>query len=176
MSNLITLFKRNKQFAKDFNTPNLPMLPKLGTVVLTCADSRVDPAHIFKLDLGESLVMRNTGGRVTQEIIKEIASIVFMVSKAGGDKSGSFELIIMHHTDCGAERFANPELQHALKKNMGIDVSSLAITDHEKSLYEDIECLRNSPIIPGYVIVSGCIYDVKDGSVREIIKPAALSS
>lgn len=176
MSNLTTLFNRNLQFSNDFDAADLPILPKLRTVVLTCADARVDPAHIFKLDLGESVVMRNTGGRVTQEVVREIASMAFIVAKMDGAERGPFELIIMQHTHCAAERFADPNTQLALMKHVGVDVSSLAIADHETSLREDIELLRNAPEIPGYIIVSGSIYDVQNGRVREVIKPAALRS
>lgn len=174
MSNLKTLIDRNTQFVNDFNASELKALPKLRTIVLTCADARVDPAHIFNLQLGESLVMRNTGGRVTQDVIEEIGSIAFMVAKMDGPDPGPFELVIMQHTQCGAERFADPGFQKALMDQVGIDVSSLAIVDHEKSLADDIERLRNAPEIPGHIIVSGCIYDVKDGSVREVIKACTL--
>lgn len=174
MSNLKTLFTRNRQFSNNFKAEDLPILPKLRTVVLTCADARVDPAHIFKLDLGESVVMRNTGGRVTQEVIKEIASMAFVVAKMDGPERGPFELIIMQHTQCAAERFADPNTQLALKEHVGVDVSSLASTDHEESLRADIEYLRKAPEIPNYIIVSGCIYDVHNGTVREVVNPSPL--
>lgn len=174
MSNLITLINRNKEFTNNFNKADLSPIPKLRSVVLTCADARVDPAHILNLDLGESLVMRNTGGRVTQEVIEEIASIAFMVSQMDGDELGSFEILIMHHTNCGAERFADPNLQKSLKEKLDIDVSALAITSHKESLRKDIEILKKSPKIPGYIVVSGCIYDVKDGSIKEVFKSAPL--
>jgi carbonic anhydrase len=176
MSNLTTLLNRNKDFKDNFNKGELQPIPKLRSVVLTCADARVDPAHILNLDLGESLVMRNTGGRVTKEIIEEIASIAFMVAQMDGEKLGPFELLIMHHTNCGAERFTDPNLQNALKNNLGIDVRDLAINNHTESLREDIEKLKKSPQIPDYITVSGCIYDVKDGSVEEVFKPLKLSS
>ncbi len=176
MSNSITLLNRNKQFSNNFNAANLPVTPQLRSVVLTCADARVDPAHIFKLDLGDSIVMRNSGGRVTKEIIEEIAAMAFMVGKMDGDEKKPFELIVMHHTHCGTERYANPEFQQALKMHIGIDVSSLAIHNHEKSLHEDLEKLRIASEIPGYIIASGCIYDVEDGTIHQVIEPTALES
>lgn len=80
----------------------------------------------------------------------------------------------MQHTQCGAERFADPNLQAALKNNLGIDVSAVAITDHDQSIKGDIERLRTAPEIPESIIVSGYIYDVQTGSVREVVAPAAL--
>ena len=88
---------------------------------------------------------------------------------------GPFELVIIHHTQCGAERFADPDFQTVLKEQVGVDVSSVAITDHEQSLREDVERLRSAPEVPGHIVVSGFIYDVRHGCVREVIAPAALA-
>lgn len=175
MSNTATLLDRNRLFADDFAGADLPVLPKLRTVVLTCVDARVDPAHVLGLELGDAVVMRNNGGRVTQEVVQEIAALAFLVSKMDGPQRGPFELVIMQHTQCGAERFADPALQRALKEHVGVDVSALAITDHEASLREDIERLRNAPEVPGYVVVSGYLYDVRHGLIREVVAPAPLA-
>ncbi len=175
MSNTATLLDRNRQFASDFAAGDLPVLPKLRTVVLTCADSRVDPAHIIGLELGDAVVIRNNGGRVTPEVVHEIAALSFLVAKMDGAERGPFELIIIQHSECGAERFADPDLQRALKEQLGVDVSPLAITDHELSLREDVERLRSAPEVPGHIVVSGFIYDVKNGQVREVIAPAELA-
>jgi len=176
MTNSKTLFNRNTQFSNDFNAADLPIIPQLRSVILTCADARVDPAHIFQLNLGESVVMRNSGGRVTKEIIEEIAAMAFMVGKMDGDEQKPFELIVMHHTHCGTERYANPEFQQALKMHIGIDVSSLAIHNHEKSLHEDIEKLRTASEIPRYIIASACIYNVENGTIHQVIEPATLGA
>lgn len=175
MSNTTTLLNRNRQFASNFAAADLPIMPKLRTVLLTCIDARVDPAHVLGLELGDVVVMRNNGGRVTQEVVHEIATIAFMSAMMDGGEPKPFELIIMQHTQCGAERFADPNFQRGLKEQVGVDVSSLAITDHEQSLREDIERLRSAPEVPGYIVVSGFIYDVQHGSVREVIAPAALA-
>jgi len=176
MSNTTTLLSRNRQFASNFSAADLPVLPKMRTVVLTCGDSRVDPAHILGLELGDAVVIRNNGGRVTPGVVEEIAALSFIVSQMDGAEPGGFELVIVQHTECGAERFANPDVQRALKEHIGVDVSSVAITDHEQSLRDDVERLRNAPEVPGYIVVSGFIYDVRHGDIREVIAPAALAS
>lgn len=176
MTNTALLLERNRRFADEFTAADLPILPKLRTVVLACADARVDPAHILGLELGDAVVIRNNGGRVTPAVLDEIAALAFMVARMDGAESGSFDLILMQHTQCGAERFADPGFQRALKEHIGIDVSSVAITDHEQSLHEDVERLRGAPAVPRHIVVSGLIYDVKHGTVREVIPPAALSS
>lgn len=175
MSNTTTLIDRNRRFASGFTAADMPILPKLRTVILACVDARVDPAHILGLELGDAVVIRNNGGRVTPAVVEEIATLAFMVAKMDGDAPGGFELILMQHTQCGAERFADPNFQSALKQNLGIDVSTVAIADHEESLREDVERLRNAPEVPGYIVVSGLIYDVGHGRVREVIAPAALA-
>ncbi|NJO33587.1 MAG: carbonic anhydrase [Rhodospirillales bacterium] len=175
MSSTTTLLNRNRQFASDFTAADLPILPKLRTVVLACGDSRVDPAHVLGLELGDAVVIRNNGGRVTQEVVNEIAALAFMVAKMEGGEPRPWELVIMQHTQCGAERFADPDFQRALKEHIGVDVSSSAISDHEQSLREDVERLRSAPNVPGYIVVSGYIYDVQHGRVREVIAPAALA-
>ncbi len=176
MSSTATLLDRNRRFAGGFAVADLPILPKLRTVVLTCGDARVDPAHVLGLELGDAVVIRNNGGRVTPEVVHEIAALSFLVAKMDGAERGPFELVIMQHTECGAERFADPDLQHALKAQLGVDVSSVAISDHELSLREDVERLRNAPEVPGYIVVSGFIYDVRHGHARQVIAPAALAS
>lgn len=175
MSETTTLLDRNRTFAGTFEAGNLPIVPKMRTVVLACADARVDPVHIFGLELGDAVIIRNNGGRVTPAVIEEIATLAFMVAMMDGETPGRFELVLVQHTQCGAERFADPEFQKSLKAKVGVDVSAVAITDHELSLQDDVESLRNAPEIPNYVVVSGYIYDVQNGQVREIISPAPLS-
>lgn len=176
MSSTPTLLDRNRRFASDFAAADLPIIPKLRTVVLTCGDARVDPAHTLGLELGDSAIIRNNGGRVTTEVVHEIAALAFMVAKMDGARRGMFELIIVQHTHCGAERMVDPDFQRALEEHAGVDVSSVAIADHEQSLRADVERLRRAPEVPGYIVVSGYIYDVRNGRLREVIAPAALES
>ena len=174
MTNMSTLLTRNEKFAANFDKSELPILPKLRMVILTCGDARVDPAHVFDLKLGEAVVIRNNGGCVTKAVIEEIVGLAAMVAMMDGDKQGGFELVLLQHTECGAERFANPDMQKMFKEKLGIDVSESAIHDHDEALTEDFERLRSAPNIPNYIVVSGYIYDVHNGRVREVIEPAAL--
>lgn len=109
-------------------------------------------------------------------VVEEIAALAFMVAKIDGDSPGPFEIIIMQHTQCGAERFANPELQQAMRDRIGFDVAPHAIENHDQSPRDDIERLRSAPEVPSYVVVSGLLYDVKDGAIREVVAPTTLSS
>lgn len=176
MSSTTILLDRNRQFVSDFAAADLPVLPRLRTVVLTCADQRVDPAHILGLELGEVAVMRNNGGRVTEAVVEEVATLAFMVAKMDGAEPRPWELVLMQHTQCGAERLADPDFQRVLKEHIGVDVSSSAIADHEQSLREDVERLRSAPNVPGYIVVSGLLYDVQNGHVRQVFAPTPLGS
>lgn len=175
MTSTAILQERNRHFAKNFTHGDLPILPKMRSVILTCVDARVDPAHVLGVELGDAVVIRNNGGRVTPAVIEEIATLAFMVAKLDGDAPEPFEVVIMHHTQCGAERFADPEFRKALKAHIGVDVSSVAISNHQDSLREDIERLRKADTVPGHIIVSGYIYDVKNGQIREVAPPKPLS-
>lgn len=176
MTMTTTLLKRNREFANNFDSAELAIIPKLRTVIISCADARVDPAHVLSLELGDAVVIRNNGGRVTQAVVEELAAMSFMVAKMDGAEPGPFEVIIMHHTQCGAERFADLDFQNLLKQQIGVDVSSTAISDHKQSLRDDIETLCNAPEVPGYIVVSGFIYDVQNGLLSEVVAPAELNS
>ncbi len=73
MADVETLIERNRDFARSFNQGDLAIRPRVSTLVVTCLDARVDPAHFFGLELGDAVVMRNIGGRVTDEIIEHIS-------------------------------------------------------------------------------------------------------
>jgi carbonic anhydrase len=83
MADMQTLLDRNHDFASSFNQGDLTLLPRLSTLVLTCLDARVDPAHLLGLELGDAVVMRNIGGRVTDEVIEQIAILRGLAVVAG---------------------------------------------------------------------------------------------
>lgn len=174
MSIQTDLIARNRTFAVNFAHGDMPVLPKLRTVLLTCADARVDPAHVLGLDLGEAVVIRNNGGRVTRAVIEEVATLSVMVTAITEGKESGFELILMQHTQCGAQRLADPELQSMLKNRLGIDVSEYAITDHAKDLMTDIERLASARELPDTIVVSAMLYDVANGTAREVAPPRSL--
>ena len=176
MSIQADLIARNKPFAAKFNQADLPMLPILRTLIVTCVDARVDPAHIFGLELGEAVILRNNGGRVTRAVIEEIATLSVMVSGATQGKEKGFNVVLMEHTNCGSERLADPELQAMMKEKMGIDVTPYAITDQETDLKGDIQRLVAAPEVPDEIVVSALLYDVFTGTVKEIAPEASLGA
>ncbi len=174
MANAHTLIDRNLEFANSFNQGDLPLPPRLSILILTCLDARVDPAHLFGLELGDAVVMRNIGGRVTDEVIEQIAILRGLAVAGGGV---GFEVAVVHHTDCGASRFANPQVRQKLSQVAGTGeaaIERLAITDPKISVAEDLDRLRAAPTLPDELVVGGYVYDVTDGRVREVIAPASL--
>ena len=85
MADVQTLIDGNLEFARNFTQRDLALLPRLSTLVLTCLDARVDPAHFLGLELGDAVVMRNIGGRVTDEVIEHIAIVRALVAVAGAE-------------------------------------------------------------------------------------------
>ncbi len=177
MADVQVLIDRNHEFASSFDQGDLAILPRLSTLVLTCLDARVDPAHILGLELGDAVVMRNIGGRVTDEVIEHIAILQPLAALVGGG-SAALEVAIVHHTDCGASRFANPQARQKLGQAAGTGeaaIEKLAITDPQTSVAADIDRLRAAPTLPDELVVAGYVYDVTDGHVREAFAPASLS-
>ncbi len=177
MADVQVLIDRNLEFASSFDQGDLAILPRLSTLVLTCLDARVDPAHLLGLKLGDAVVMRNIGGRVTDEVIEHIATLQALAALVGGG-SAALEVAIVHHTDCGASRFANPEVRQKLGQAAGtgeVAIKRLAIADPQISVAEDLDRLRAAPTLPDELVVAGYVYDVTDGHVREAFAPASLS-
>ena len=177
MTDFQTLIDRNFEFASRFDQGDLAILPRLSTLVLTCLDARVDPAHFLGLELGDAVVMRNIGGRVTDEVIKQIAILQTLAAMLGGGGEAAFEVAIVHHTDCGASRFANPQVRQRLGQAAGTGeaaIERLAIIDPQTSVAEDLDRLRSAPNLPDELVVAGYVYDVTDGHVRETFAPTSL--
>lgn len=168
MADIKSLLKRNQAFASNYcNT--LGIIPRFSSIILTCLDARTDPAHFLALKAGDALVIRNAGGRVTPDVELEIGLLWEMVKNFQGEKFKGLDLAIIHHTDCGMERIANPEIITGLSQRLGVDknkIESLAIPDHEQSLKDDIERVRNSSFIPKDLSVTGYLMDIKNGLVN----------
>ncbi len=178
MSDLQTLLERNHQFAAEYKG-GLTILPKFSTFILTCLDARIDPAHFLGLQLGDAVVFRNAGGRVTDDLELDLGILWTLVARASGENFRGLSLAIVQHTDCGLERLANPEFATALSKRLEVkqaQIDGLVNTDHVQRIHEDIEHLRKSPLVPKGLVVSGHIYRVEDGTIEEAVAPAALES
>lgn len=176
MSDLQIFAERNKIYAQN-HKGRLPLMPTFSTVVLTCVDSRIDPAYFLGLKEGEAIIIRNAGARITEEVEKELGILSVMASLAGGDEFKGLSLAIVQHTDCGYERLANPQIRSAIHHKVGIDMNELefrANDDHTATLKDDIEKLRQSSYVPNNLVISGHIFNVDTGLIEEIFTPESL--
>ncbi len=178
MSNVPRLLDGNRRFSAHFADGELPIRPRLSTIVLTCLDARVDPAHLFGLQLGDALVIRNAGGRLGPGVLTDLAVLGLLAATLPGGKAKPQELVILHHTDCGMSRFADPSAREALAQRLGIEpdkvATTMAITDPAQSVRDDIARLREAPGPPDDLVVSGLVYDVAHGTVEQVVAPTPL--
>ena len=171
------LLDRNRSFAEQFEAGDLVIRPRMSTIILTCVDSRVDPAHIFGLGLVDAVVMRNAGGRITPPVMKDLAILGVLVTNMPGPSAMQPELVVIHHTDCGMSRLAKPAIQQQVAEKLGLsvdEIAAMAITDPAASVQDDIERLHRTPGAPGQLVVSGLVYDVKNGTIDQVVPPAPL--
>jgi carbonic anhydrase len=167
---------RNRAFAAARGHEGAVVLPTLGLFVITCLDPRVDPAHFLGLGLSDAMVVRNVGGRVTPEVINDVAFIGQLAESVLPDGL-LFEVAVIHHTQCGTGAFADDTFRHRYAERIGADESTLrdrAVVDPAATVTRDVERLRSAPVIPGRVRVSGHVYDVATGLVETVI-PAGRS-
>jgi carbonic anhydrase len=174
MNIIETLIQRNEAYAsKGFRT-GLRMMPSMKTTIIGCVDPRVDPYDILGLEPGEAAVIRNVGGRIFPSTLQTMG-MLRVVSKANGGELGpGWNLIVLHHTDCGINCLVHsPDL---LAKHFGVgtaDLEPLSITDPRKSVAVDVAALKANPQLPGGFLVTGLVYDVETGLI-EVVVPSAL--
>jgi carbonic anhydrase len=141
----------------------------------TANDSRSagDPAQVFGLELGDAIVARTAGGRVTPAVLQDLAWISYLHEvKTPG--AGWFELAVMHHTDCGSGLFADDELRHGFAARGGYDdteLAALAVLDPAATVPVDVEKIVSAPAVSPAIRVSGYSYDVKTGLITVIVPP-----
>lgn len=179
MSNIAPLLQRNQAFANDPEArqgmPRLPFIPHLGLYIVTCIDPRVDPAQVLGIRLGEAIVQRDIGGRITPAMIADIAYIGYLVDTKAPE-GPYFEVAIIHHTDCGSTLLADDELRHGFAQRIGTDERTLADTpvlDPARTVATDVERVLWAEEIPQAVHVSGHVYDVSTGLVTTVVEAKA---
>ncbi len=177
MADLETLLDRNRSFADQFKDGDLNIRPRMSTILLTCVDARVDPAHLFGLGLGDAVVIRNAGGRITPAVLRDLAILGVLAANMPGNGALQPQLVIVQHTDCGMGRLASPPVQQQVAKRLGLsedEVVAMAVTDPTKTVRADIERLRQLPGTPDALVVTGLVYDVGNGTIDQVVAPAPL--
>jgi len=163
--NLHKILHANSEYAKKYSgKAKLGMPPSRKIAILTCMDARLDPAKFAGLNEGDAHVIRNAGGRATNDAIRSLV--------ISGSVLGTKEWLVIHHSDCGMESFTDQEISKSLEEKFdtseGNYINWFSISDREKSIKEDIERIRRNPLVSDEVNISGYLFDVKTGMLIEI--------
>ncbi len=172
----------NQTYAANFgDKANLPMPPGRHFAILTCMDARLDPAKYAGLAEGDAHVIRNAGGRASDDAIRSLVISYKLL--------GTREWFVIHHTDCGMEVFTDEIMNDLLSSSLetavldasgwrdpgpgpgsseGKYINWLTIQEQAQSVLEDVRRIRNSPLVPSTIPIFGYIYDVKSGQLIEV--------
>jgi len=155
--------KANDAYASTFDKGDLPMPPARHVAVLTCMDARLHPALFLGLELGDAHVIRNAGGRASDDAIRSLTISQQLL--------GTNTVVVIHHTDCGMVTFSNEDLRKKLKQELNVDaedIDFLPFKNLEQSVRDDVATIKNSPLLLKDIEVSGFIYDVNTGKLSPV--------
>jgi len=172
----------NSAYAQNFgDKSDLPMPPGRHFAILTCMDARLDPAKFAGLSEGDAHVIRNAGGRASDDALRSLIISYKLL--------GTREWFVIHHTNCGMETFTDEVMRGLLAaslKTSSVDetgwhdsgdgqgstegdyIDWLTIADQRKSVVADVRRIRSHPLVPNEIPVYGYVYDVKTGRLIEI--------
>lgn len=178
----------NAHYADTFgDKANLPMPPGRHFAVLTCMDARLDPAKYAGLAEGDAHVIRNAGGRASDDAIRSLVISYKLL--------GTREWFVIHHTNCGMEFFTDEVMRGLLANSLetaalGADgfydvgkgpgstegdyIDWLTIKDQAQSVTADVKRIRNHPLVPAGIPIYGFIYDVSSGKLVEVPEATAV--
>jgi carbonic anhydrase len=183
MSNVLQeVLAANQKYAANFgDKANLAMPPVRHFAILTCMDARLDPAKFAGLAEGDAHVIRNAGGRASDDAIRSLVISYKLL--------GTREWFVIHHTNCGMEFFTNEVMRGLLANSLetaaltdkgfqdvgkgpgsraGEFIEWLTIRDQEQSVRDDVQRIREHPLVPKNTAIYGYIYDVKSGRLFEV--------
>jgi carbonic anhydrase len=132
--------------------------PSQALAVLTCMDARIDVFAALGLHLGEAVVLRNAGGRVTEDVQRSLALATHVL--------GVDTVVVMQHTKCGLAGLTDLEL----RTFTGADLGFFPIDDHAAALQEDIDLLSNTPYLGKLTRIAGFVFDVERGELDDIAR------
>jgi carbonic anhydrase len=165
MATFDELLRANENYAETFDKGDLPVPPARRVAVVTCMDARLHPEDFLGIELGGAHVIRNAGGRVSEDAIRSLAISQRLL--------GTNEVVVIHHTGCGMMTFENEDLAAKIREDLGADASGqdfLTFSDLDQSVRDDVDILKNSELIPDDITLVGAVYEVETGKVREIVR------
>src|SRR6478752_6211828 len=176
------VLESNRKYAASFGEKGkLALPPARRFAILTCMDARLDPAKYAGLSEGDAHVIRNAGGRASDDAIRSLVISYKLL--------GTQEFFVVHHTDCGMEFFTDDVIRGLLANSLetaalgpdgftdvgegpgsaeGAHINWLTIADAEQSVVDDVARIRNHPLVPASIPVYGYIYDVRSGRLVEV--------
>lgn len=176
------VLKANDTYAANFgDKASLPMPPGRHFAILTCMDARLDPAKFAGFVEGDAHVIRNAGGRASEDAIRSLVISYKLL--------GTREWFVVHHVDCGMLTFTDAIISELLVEdlsaativegkwqntggekgsNEGQFINWLAFSNLPKSVYEDVVRIRRHPLVPNDIAIYGYIFDVKSGKLIEV--------
>ena len=176
------VFAANRAYAAEFGDKgSLALPPARHFAILTCMDARLDPAKFAGLAEGDAHVIRNAGGRATDDAIRSLVISYKLL--------GTREWFVIHHTNCGMELFTDETMRQLLRSSLktatldkegwkdtgegpgsteGEFINWLTISNQEESVRADVQRIRNHPLVPRDIPIYGFLYDVKTGHLREV--------
>jgi len=185
MSVLSEVLTANKNYVANFgDKSSLALPPSRQFAVLTCMDARLDPAKYAGLSEGDAHVIRNAGGRASDDAIRSLVISYKLL--------GTKEWFVIHHSDCGMEYFTDGVMRSLLENSLetatlgsdgfhdvgkgpgsseGSYIDWLTIANTQQAVTDDVERIRRHPLVPAFIPIYGYVYDVKTGSLIEV--PAA---
>lgn len=163
MAEFDQFLEANRTYVSAFDRGDLSMPPARHVAIVTCMDARLHPEKFLGLEIGDAHMIRNAGGRVSEDALRSLAISERLL--------GTTEIVVIHHTDCGMLTFTNSDLRAKIQNDLGVDVGDrdfLPFTNLEQSVRDDIQIIKDSPLIPDSIPVSGAIYDVHTGKVLPV--------
>ncbi len=183
MSTLLNeVLAANQKYSASFGDKgHLALPPARRFAVLTCMDARLDPAKFAGLAEGDAHVIRNAGGRASDDAIRSLVISYKLL--------GTHEFFVIHHTNCGMEFFTNEVMRGLLDKSLetaeltaagfrdigkgpgsraGEFIEWLTIADQKQAVVDDVLRIRNHPLVPRSIPIYGYVYDVTNGSLIEV--------
>jgi carbonic anhydrase len=176
------VLEANERYAENFGDRDaLPIPPVRGFAILTCMDARLDPARYAGLSEGDAHVIRNAGGRASDDAIRSLVISYKLL--------GTKEWFVIHHTECGMESFTDEIMRNLLASSLktasrdasgwhdsgdgpgsaeGEYIDWLTFRDNARSVVEDVQRIRNHPLVPDAIPIYGYMYDVKTGRLVEV--------
>jgi len=151
-----------ERYAASFAKGDLPLPPAKHSAVVACMDARLNPYGVLGLSEGDSHVIRNAGGVVTDDVIRSLAISQRLL--------GTTEIVLIHHTGCGMLTFRDDEVKAQIEADTGLrpPFALEAFPDLESDVRQSIARIKASPFVPVKDSIRGFVYEVETGRLREV--------